>query len=451
MFNCFKKSFKREFYLRKLKRKVVSLLYYVNMIVPKDKKTILAFVDFEIIDNKHVPYRSDNVYLLCNYIKKQRDDIDIIYVPSNQFGGKSGTVLSTKKKLYFFIKRLTSKVILYKQPPHLSEFFTKQQHLICLGYFIPFKADYLDFTKWWFFYSKILSKDFTLDSCKDYGDKVLKHYTYTNNQFNKTNLTYITASAYASEVIARSHNVPKNSFKELGSIKSDICEDRTEVNWSTLYNLKVKPRKVILYTPTFRDKYLDKNIKSLSFEERNIFGYSDEKKILEDFLVENNILIVIKLHKSFPFYRELEKLHMHDDKSYFKNCYFLDFEMEAEHNISVYDLFESSDAMIADYSSISFDYLAYDKPIIYNIPDIEEYREYRGFSHEPIEEMMPGERVQTIEQFKEALLNIVNSKDNFKEGRSQVLSKINEVPQGKALSNIYKYVDSIIKGSSNAK
>ena len=339
-------------------------------------------------------------------------------------------------------KRFTSRVLVFKQPPHISEYFTKKQHLICLGYFIPFKADYWDLTQWWTFYANIFVKNADYNKCNDYRKQVLEHFTYVPTQFKRTNMVYITASKYASKAIARSHNLPLKNFLELGSPKSEKNNFKT-VDISKIFQVN-DYEKIIIYAPTFRDKYIRTDIKELDEDELNIFGYKNEKEELEEFLVENKILMIVKLHKSFPFYRELEKKFIKKDKSYFKNCYFLDFEIEAEHNISVYDLFESSNAMIADYSSISFDYLAYDKPIIYNIPDIEEYREYRGFSYEPIEEMMPGEKVKTIGQFKEALLNISNSKDDFKEERSQVLSMVNEVPQGKTLTNIYKYVKGII-------
>ncbi len=445
MFECFKTDFIKEYYLRKIKRVVISLLYYINLLIPKDNKTILAFVDFERIDGRYIPYKSDNVYLLTDYIKKKRDDIDIVYIPANQFGGKSGSYLSLKEKLYFFIQRLRAKVILYKQPPHLSEYFTKKQHLVCLGYFIPFKADYLDFKEWWVFYNKILNNSFKLESCKNYGEKVLKHYTYTDTQFSKTNLTYITASKYSSTTIARSHNIPLESFRELGSPKSDMVEGKKDINWVTIFNLDIKPKRVIVYTPTFRDIYIHKKLDDVDEIGRTIFGYLNEKEELEEFLVENNILLIIKLHKSFPFYRELERFHIKEDKSYFKNCYFLDFELEAKYDLSIYNLFEQSDAMIADYSSISFDYLPYDKPIIYNIPDIEEYRKYRGFSYEPIEEMMAGERVKSIDQLKAALLNVLKGKDRFPAERKRVISVVNEIPQGKALENIYKFIEGLIE------
>lgn len=43
------------------------------------------------------------------------------------------------------------------------------------------------------------------------------------------------------------------------------------------------------------------------------------------------------------------------------------------------EILNAFDVMISDYSSIVFDYLLLDRPVIYLIPDYEEYRSQRGF------------------------------------------------------------------------
>jgi len=443
MFSCFKRSFVKAFYFSKIKIIVVKFLYFINLLIKKKENSIVAFIDYEVIDGKLTPYYSDNVYILCRYILEQREDIEITYIPSNQFGGKSGKLISKRKKLYFLYKRLSAKIILFKHPPHVSEYYTKEQHLIGLGYFIPFKADYWDFKKWYVFYANILNDEFDLEHCSKYRDEVLEHYTYSKSQFDKTNFTMITSSKYSAKTLARAHNWDEDVFKILGTPKSDKVEP-VNVSISQIFNIEDNGQKVVLYTPTFRDIYIRNSINEVDKQAQTVFGYENEKEELEEFLVENNILLLIKLHKSFPFYRELEKLHIKEDKSYFKNCYFLDFELEAKYDLSIYNLFELSDAMIADYSSISFDYLPYDKPIIYNIPDIEEYRAYRGFSYEPMEDMMAGDKVKTIDEFKEAILKVKNNKDEYRDRRKEVLSLVNEIPKGKALENIYGYIEEII-------
>jgi CDP-glycerol glycerophosphotransferase (TagB/SpsB family) len=45
--------------------------------------------------------------------------------------------------------------------------------------------------------------------------------------------------------------------------------------------------------------------------------------------------------------------------------------------------------LITDYSSVAFDFLLLDRPLIYYVPDLDDYRETRGFYYS-IEEAMPG-------------------------------------------------------------
>ena len=109
-----------------------------------------------------------------------------------------------------------------------------------------------------------------------------------------------------------------------------------------------------------------------------------------------------------------------------KNCFILTSEIEKEYNIGIYNLFDISDAMIADYSSISFDYLLKNKPIFYNIFDIEEYRKYRGFSYEPIEDLMAGEKIKSKDEFLDCLEKFGNNyKDIYQEKRKKVNLLVN--------------------------
>jgi CDP-glycerol glycerophosphotransferase (TagB/SpsB family) len=47
------------------------------------------------------------------------------------------------------------------------------------------------------------------------------------------------------------------------------------------------------------------------------------------------------------------------------------------------------DVLVTDYSSLAFDFMLLQRPIVYFVPDIDEYASYRGFYFPP-EEMMPG-------------------------------------------------------------
>ncbi|MBV9830893.1 MAG: CDP-glycerol glycerophosphotransferase family protein, partial [Marmoricola sp.] len=54
------------------------------------------------------------------------------------------------------------------------------------------------------------------------------------------------------------------------------------------------------------------------------------------------------------------------------------------------DLFLASDALITDYSSVMFDYATLDRPMIFLVPDLQDYRDkVRGFYFD-FEERAPG-------------------------------------------------------------
>jgi CDP-glycerol glycerophosphotransferase (TagB/SpsB family) len=59
-------------------------------------------------------------------------------------------------------------------------------------------------------------------------------------------------------------------------------------------------------------------------------------------------------------------------------------------------------ALITDYSSVAFDFMLLDRPILYFVPDLEHYRRGRGLYFEP-EAMMPGPLLFTPDELYDAV------------------------------------------------
>ncbi|MEA2139084.1 MAG: teichoic acid glycerol-phosphate transferase [Solirubrobacteraceae bacterium] len=59
-------------------------------------------------------------------------------------------------------------------------------------------------------------------------------------------------------------------------------------------------------------------------------------------------------------------------------------------------------ALITDYSSVAFDFMLLDRPILYFVPDLEHYRHGRGLYFEP-ETMMPGPLLYTAQELYDAV------------------------------------------------
>jgi CDP-glycerol glycerophosphotransferase (TagB/SpsB family) len=67
------------------------------------------------------------------------------------------------------------------------------------------------------------------------------------------------------------------------------------------------------------------------------------------------------------------------------------------------DLFAVADVAITDYSSIMFDYSVTGKPMLFFVPDLDDYRERRRGVYFDLGESAPGPLLATTEEVAEAL------------------------------------------------
>lgn len=115
-------------------------------------------------------------------------------------------------------------------------------------------------------------------------------------------------------------------------------------------------KKIILYAPTWKGTSFDR-------AENDIARYDEFCDYLLEHIDTDKYQILIKPHPMVC------KLLSEEDKSsgkYVSQC------------IDTDELLSITDILVSDYSSIFFDFLLTDRPIIFYIPDVESYREYRG-------------------------------------------------------------------------
>ena len=118
-----------------------------------------------------------------------------------------------------------------------------------------------------------------------------------------------------------------------------------------IYNL-AKENKVIVYMPTHRES-------EPSFGNKSVKELPLDLEKLNDFMKKQNAFFILKLH---PFVSKL-----YENKN-FSNIVF--YESQSD----IYPVLKYTDILITDYSSVYFDFLLIDKPIIFFDYDYEEYR-----------------------------------------------------------------------------
>ncbi len=110
--------------------------------------------------------------------------------------------------------------------------------------------------------------------------------------------------------------------------------------------------------------------------------------------------------------------------------------------IDLYEILPDVDVLITDYSSIYFDFLLLDRPIVFINNDIKEYINARGLLLNPYDFWTPGFKVDTQRDLEEKLMLSINHPDYYKKERETVKSIMFEVENNKSREKIWEIIKS---------
>ncbi len=162
-----------------------------------------------------------------------------------------------------------------------------------------------------------------------------------------------------------------------------------------------KSMKVIAWLPTYR-KSVRGEIHEDGEESGSAFGLKNiDPAEVNAFCKSQNIMIWVKPHPMSAFEKSEEWSHL----------VIVDDDWLRRRGLSLYETLAASDALVSDISSVAIDFLLLDLPIIHCFPDIEAYRDTRGFTVEPIEDYFMGPTATDWESLKAALLRICHDED----------------------------------------
>lgn len=271
----------------------------------------------------------------------------------------------------------------------------KNQKLIFLGYFIPFKNDY----------------------------DVLIH---NDLRYNRTYDCCITTSLLASQIIAHTYSMPLHKFQVLGFSRNDnlLSNEKNEklenfIKQSADYPIK----RVILYTPTHRDYERD-----IHTNVRSILGFEVNCQKLSALLKQYNALIICKVHSrqnTEALRKELpDGVVLHIPNPYYGLC----------------ELMQYSDCLITDYTSAYFDYLLLDRPVLFNFYDFDKYRKSRGFSFDPLNSIIAGDVFTDENSFYDRLKAFLEGEDKWKKQRIWVKKLVHKYTDTQSSQRIYDFV-----------
>lgn len=178
------------------------------------------------------------------------------------------------------------------------------------------------------------------------------------------------------------------NIKAIGSPRTDIYFNKEFKDNARKELLKLFPeigdRKIILYAPTFRGKSIPS-----SYMKRMI-----DYEVFNEALSDKYALVA-------KFHPQLVKGKL-SEKDRLANQGFL---FDATGIVSPEIALCAADMLITDYSSIMFEYMLLERPIISYIYDIDEYAGGRGF-FDKYDNLAPGPYISTQDKLLEAVLTV---------------------------------------------
>lgn len=178
-----------------------------------------------------------------------------------------------------------------------------------------------------------------------------------------------------------------------------------------------KKKKIVMYAPTWKGENFNK---AVADADEYVAFYNKVMGSAE------NIQVLIKPHQAV--YNKLR------NNPELKGC------LVAPH-FDTNKVLSAVDVLISDYSSIYFDFLVTDRPIMFYIPDLEEYSRTRGVYEEVSK--LPGPATDNIDELCSWLNDVGNAVNPYKQTYAELKSSMCQYDDGQVSKRI---VDAIWGG-----
>jgi CDP-glycerol glycerophosphotransferase (TagB/SpsB family) len=109
-----------------------------------------------------------------------------------------------------------------------------------------------------------------------------------------------------------------------------------------------------------------------------------------------------------------------------------------------YEILNAIDVLITDYSSLYFDYLLLNRPIIFTPVDLDDYRLNKGFMLEPYDEWTPGDKVFDFHSLMQAMTSAIRQPALYEVERKRLSRIIHAYEDGNSTQRVVKLIKDVI-------
>lgn len=275
------------------------------------------------------------------------------------------------------------------------------------------------------------------------GISNMSKYFMQNKKYNQKTwrkLDVITSySQTYSTLLNACYGVDGNKYVVTGMPRNDLLlKSKGRENLTKILNEDFANKKVALYMPTFRETiYGEVNGSESNYD---IFSMADFNiKEFDAFLEGLNLLLIVKLHPS-----SIKQASNYVELSNLNNIYSLEDSNLLEAELDSYEIINAVDLLITDYSSIYFDYLLLNRPIIFTPLDLEDYEKNRGFLVEPYDFWAPGPKCYTLGELKEEIQKCLSESNYYEKEREIVCNIVHHYKDDNSSQRVWNLIDDLI-------
>lgn len=234
-----------------------------------------------------------------------------------------------------------------------------------------------------------------------------------------------------------------NDYEITGAPRNDfLFTSNGKENLSKVINADLAQKKVVYYTPTFRlNKYQHKVNGNKKWN--NFFGFEEfDLNEFSQFLLKNDIFLILKMH---PY-----------EEGYVKNILEAyetsNIALMLDESLTEFDFYETlnaCDLLITDYSSIFYDYLLLDRPILFTPVDLKEYTENTGMLYGPYDFWTPGDKAYNQQELQQQLLGNLLNVDKNKKTRETITEIIHHYKDEYSCERVWNLIEDTYELNKN--
>lgn len=213
---------------------------------------------------------------------------------------------------------------------------------------------------------------------------------------------------------AKAFNIDASIIKVFGQPRNDLF------SIESLEKNKFTNQIKILYTPTFKD-YGSETI---------LFPFDDfDSSQLNDFLLENNVHLILKSHINSNEISSDSSLATLADR----------ITILDNKDPKLQERLQECDILVTDYSGIFFDYVLLDKPMIFIPFEFSEYLNNPGFIYD-YDETTPGYKVTSQKDFITAVNKYISNPEKYLIERKNIRNQFHKFQDGKSSERLLNFV-----------